>query len=70
MLTLKKEVLRIAKIEEMAPQHCKTLSELIYKKTNKKISITTLKRVYGFATSKHQISSYTTSVLQEFSQVT
>nr|MBB6234959.1 hypothetical protein [Mucilaginibacter sp. FT3.2] len=67
-LELKMEVLKTTGIIHIEPLHCKILSELIYEKTNKRISITTLKRVYGFAVTECNISRYTMDALREFSR--
>jgi hypothetical protein len=68
MLVLKAAVLKAAGIEDLRPAHCKLLAELILETTHKRISITTLKRVYGFAASRTRTSLYTISILEEFSR--
>jgi hypothetical protein len=68
MLELKMAVLKAAGIEHLRPAHCKLLAELMLEATHKRISITTLKRVYGFAASQTKASLYTIRILEEFSR--
>lgn len=63
---IKAAVLQAAEIEKMNKAFCVKLSDLICQKTGKRISVTTIKRVYGFAARKFNISPYTISVLAEF----
>lgn len=63
---LKKRVLDIAKLSNFTSSDCKTLSALIFQKTKKRLSETTLKRVYGFAHSKFQSSQFTIDTLADY----
>ncbi len=63
---LKKAVLRAAGIGRLRPRHCAVISGLIYERTGRQISISTLKRVYGFITQPVKTSRYTISALEEF----
>jgi hypothetical protein len=69
MLELKMAVLKTAEIEELRPGHCKLLSDLIFGATRKRISVTTLKRIYGFAGQRVKPFRYTISALEEYSQM-
>jgi hypothetical protein len=69
MLELKAACLEVAGIKYMNPGDCGILSDLIFQVTNKRISVTTLKRLYGFAAPRLKTSLYTISALQEFSQM-
>lgn len=55
-------------IEFPAPSDCKRIVEDIFETTGKKISETTLKRFFGFATSRHKLSKYTLSALKEYAE--
>lgn len=63
---LKKSVLDIAKLPNFTSSDCKTLSALIFQKTRKRLSETTLKRVYGFAHSQFQSSQFTIDTLADY----
>ncbi|WP_214070032.1 hypothetical protein [Mucilaginibacter sp. dw_454] len=63
---LKKRVLDTAKLTNFTSSDCKTLSALIFIKTKKRLSETTLKRVYGFAHSKFQSSQFTIDTLADY----
>ena len=63
---LKKLVLSVAEFRNISPSDCKTLSLLIYKKTNQQVSETTLKRVYGFAYSKFKPSLFTMDAMASY----
>lgn len=65
---LKLAVLQAAGIQTLWHRGFSELAALIYDRTGKRISVTTLKRVYGFAHRKHKLSGYTLAVLVEFSQ--
>ena len=62
---LKTVVLIAAGIETLRPRHCLVISGLIYEKTGKQISVSSLKRIYGFA-KQVKTSRYTLNALQEF----
>ncbi|MDB5117244.1 MAG: hypothetical protein JWQ79_2736 [Mucilaginibacter sp.] len=63
---LKQNLLVKAGITNILPSECKALSDSIFKKTNKRISETTLKRVYGFAYSKFNPSLFTIDAMAQF----
>ncbi|WP_461449486.1 hypothetical protein [Mucilaginibacter sp.] len=63
---LKKLVLVVAQFRNLSPSDCKTLSLLIFKKTNQQVSETTLKRVYGFAYSKFKPSLFTMDAMARY----
>lgn len=63
---LKKLVLDTAKLTNFTSSDCKTLSALVFQKTKKRLSETTLKRVYGFAYSKFKSSQFTIDTLSEY----
>lgn len=63
---LKQEVLFLAGIKNIAPADCYTLSLKIQEKTQKRISETTLKRIFGFAAACYTSSTYTRNTLAEF----
>src|ERR1700761_3222761 len=56
---LKEVTLVTAGLTQILPSDCKALSESIFLKTNMLISTTTLKRIYGFAYSKFNPSTFT-----------
>ena len=64
--TLKKLVLTVAEFKNISPSDCKTLSLVIFKKTNQQVSETTLKRVYGFAYSKFKPSLFTMDAMARY----
>lgn len=63
---LKQQVLTEAGIKIVSPGDCRFLSARISGKTNKQISDTTLKRIYGFTFSKFLPSLYTLNILAEY----
>lgn len=63
---LKSLVLKKAKITQLVPADCYRLALEIKVTTNKSVSETTLKRVFGFASSIHQPSIYTLNALAEY----
>lgn len=63
---LKNSVLDNAKLTNFTSSDCKTLSALIFQKTKKRLSETTLKRVYGFAQSQFQSSQFTIDTLADY----
>lgn len=63
---LKLLVLKKAKINQLVPADCYRLALEIKVTTNKSVSETTLKRVFGFASSIHQPSIYTLNALAEY----
>jgi len=63
---LKTLVLDKSQITQLVPADCYRLALEIKSKTNKSISETTIKRVFGFASSVHQPSIYTLNALAEY----
>lgn len=63
---LKCHVLGKSKITQIVPADCYRLALEIKNETNKSISETTIKRVFGFASSIHQPSIYTLNALAEY----
>src|SRR5690554_4648482 len=63
---LKQQVLCIAEIKNIAPADCYYLSIKIEEKTQKRISETTLKRIFGFAATCYKSSIYTRNALAEY----
>jgi len=67
---LKKHVLSAAGFKNIIPSDCRVLSLQIFKKTNQRVSETTLKRVYGFAYSKFRPSQFTLDAMAKFCDYT
>jgi hypothetical protein len=63
---LKKQLATRAGIRQISSSDCKFLSVDIYKETSRRISETTLKRIYGFASSKFAPSSFTLNSISEY----
>lgn len=63
---LKSLVLGKSQIAQIVPADCYRLALEIKSATNKSVSETTLKRVFGFASSVHQPSIYTLNALAEY----
>lgn len=63
---LKKSVLLVAELSNIAPADCKTLEAYILEKTKQRVSETTLKRIYGFAYSKFNPSMFTLNTLARY----
>lgn len=66
IITLQNEVSRKFGSDTITPSDCKRLSDLIRDETTKAVSETTLKRVFGFATTKHSFSRYTLNTLAQY----
>lgn len=66
IITLQNEVSRKFGVDSITPSDCKRLSDLIRDETAKAVSETTLKRVFGFATTKHSFSRYTLNTLAQY----
>ncbi|MGK6350932.1 hypothetical protein [Parapedobacter sp. DT-150] len=64
---LKLHVLSKAQLSKISPADCYRLALEIKDKTNKSVSETTIKRVFGFASSIHHPSIYTLNALAEYS---
>ncbi|MEJ2883456.1 hypothetical protein [Pedobacter sp. GR22-6] len=65
---LKTNVLKRAGITHLNPADCKHLSEDIYHAVRKTVSITTLKRFFGFASLNFHFSKYTLNTLAEYAE--
>lgn len=63
---LKSSVLRTAGIKSIVTSECYSLSLKVTTATGKRISETTLKRIYGFTSSSYKPSSYTLNTLSEY----
>jgi len=64
--TLKTMTLAVAGVNNISPGVCRTISYVVEKKTNLRISETTVKRLYGFAESKFNPSLFTLNTLATF----
>lgn len=64
--TLKSSVLNAADIDVILPGDCYSLSLKIAEGTGKRVSETTLKRIFGFTTQYTRPSRYTLNVLSEY----
>lgn len=65
-ILLKDCVLAKAGIKPLIPSECQRLSALIFSSTRKRVSETTIKRIYGFAISKFNPSPFTLQTLAEY----
>ncbi|SEN49687.1 hypothetical protein SAMN05216436_11750 [bacterium A37T11] len=63
---LKKQVIEKAGISNLKTSDCYRLAVDIYVKTQKQISETTLKRIFGFAERRYNPSSFTLNAMAEF----
>jgi CBS domain-containing protein len=63
---LKRQIILKAGLINITPRDCRQISEEIQDSINKKISVTTLKRVFGFAKSAHYPSKYTIATLNDY----
>ncbi|MDB5148455.1 MAG: hypothetical protein JWQ57_2475, partial [Mucilaginibacter sp.] len=63
---LKREILTAAGFKSISPADCRVISVLVTSKTKHCISETTLKRIYGFALSRFNPSSFTLDVLSKY----
>ena len=64
--TLKSKVLLRAGIKKVEAKDCKTLALLISQHTHKRISETTIKRIFGFAAANFEASIYTKNALSQY----
>lgn len=65
---LKGKVLKRAGLMCITPADCKLLSEYIHQAVGKSVSVTTLKRFFGFASLNFHFSKYTLISLAEYSE--
>jgi hypothetical protein len=63
---LKSFVLASSQLKRIEASDCKILSSFIFTKTSSTVSETTLKRIYGFASSKFKPSFFTIDVLAKY----
>ncbi|QEM09340.1 hypothetical protein [Mucilaginibacter rubeus] len=63
---LKREILTATGFKSISPADCRVISALVTSKTKHCISETTLKRIYGFALSRFNPSSFTLDVLCKY----
>jgi hypothetical protein len=63
---LKNKVKSRAGIYNTSPADCKKIVDDIFENTHKKISVTTLKRFFGFASIKYKLKKYTLTELTEY----
>ncbi|WP_316783847.1 hypothetical protein [Pedobacter frigiditerrae] len=59
-------ILQKLKIQIISPSDCSYIALEINKSLHKNISVTTIKRLFGFAVTQHQFSSYTINTLLAF----
>lgn len=67
---LKRLILLKNGLKTPSPSDCKLISINIQKELKKNVSETTLKRLFGFATIKHQFSQFTINTLMEYVGIT
>ncbi len=65
---LKNRVKVKAGIDHVSPADCKRIAIEIFETTKKRISVSTLKRFFGFVSAKHKSAKYTLSVLSEYAE--
>ena len=65
---LKSLILLKTGIRTITPADCKRISIEISKKLNKRVSETTIKRLFGFAATSHKFSKFTLLTLAEYAQ--
>lgn len=63
---LKQHILLKTGLTNVTSRDCKRIALSINQTLNRNISITTVKRVFGFAKSSHQLSKYTLATLHDF----
>lgn len=63
---LKQQIILKTGLNHITPRDCKYLATEIQESLNKKISVTTLKRVFGFTKSVHYPSKYTMATLKDY----
>jgi hypothetical protein len=63
---LKQHILLKTGLTNVTSRDCKKIVLAINQSLNRNISITTVKRVFGFANSTHQLSKYTLATLHDF----
>ncbi|MEO3406435.1 hypothetical protein AAFN85_21155 [Mucilaginibacter sp. CAU 1740] len=63
---LKRELLKASGFKSISPADCRIIAAMVTDKTRYCISETTLKRIYGFALSRFNPSSFTLDVLSQY----
>lgn len=63
---LKKFILIKSGLRTIDPAHCKVISEQIFAETKNYVSETTIKRIFGFANTLHQFSTFTLNSLSQY----
>ncbi|MCX2575098.1 hypothetical protein [Pedobacter sandarakinus] len=63
---LREQILRKFRISKISPSDCQFIALEITRKTKKNISVTTIKRIFGFAAVNHKFSKFTLSTLLDF----
>jgi hypothetical protein len=66
MYELKSSIMQKLGIRAITPGDCKRISMEISKSLKKNVSETTIKRLFGFAETKHQFSRFTLTTLLEY----
>lgn len=63
---MRRKIMVKSGLREISPDKCKYLSEQIEYATGKKVSVTTLKRFFGFAIQKYDFSKYSLNAFAEY----
>ncbi|SMD17838.1 CBS domain-containing protein [Pedobacter nyackensis] len=63
---LKQHILLKIGLTKVTSRDCKKIALAINQSLNRNTSVTTIKRVFGFAKSNHQLSKYTLATLHDF----
>lgn len=63
---LKQQIILKTGLTNITPRDCRHIALEIQKSLNRRISVTTLKRVFGFAKSPHCLSKYTITTLNDY----
>jgi hypothetical protein len=63
---LRQRIILKTGLSNITPRDCHYISMDIYESLNRNISVTTLKRVFGFAKSKYLPSKYTIAILNDY----
>lgn len=63
---LKQRIALKAGVANITPRDCHYISQEIFETLNRNVSVTTLKRVFGFTKSSHHPSKYTIATLSDY----
>lgn len=63
---LKQQIILKTGLTNITPRDCRHIALEIQESLNRRISVTTLKRVFGFAKSSHCLSKYTIATLNDY----